>query len=337
MRPPQPPTGAGLDFSRLHDLDYRKSIMQGHAMRSEFYRAQTPITDEVYDAVYSDVIRGSGGCMFSGTQRIGKTHCSYVVFDRLAQDIPGIALEYVVAKDEMGRKYSDFCMHMLEAFGHATEVRRKFTNWERLIIDHVRTACLNSECKIFFMVVDEAQRLRIEQYRHLFNLSNALATAGHRLATILFAQKRSMSHLMMQGFERDQIEISGRFFVRPLVFRGIRTEKELESLLDQYDAHLFYPINAQGWCYTRFYACDRFDEGWRLSHEASAFWTALEGAAGVIGELSEDSVGFGMNWIVRAIHYYLTDELMSGEATYDDEERWKTAIKETANLALMAA
>lgn len=333
MRPPVPPTGAGVDFSRLHDNAYRKSIMLGHAMRSEFYRAETAVTNEVYETVYADVLRGSGGTVFSGPQRFGKTHGSYVVYDRLIQDFPALAMEFVVATDQPGKKYEEFCRILLERFGHATQVKRAFTNWERLVVDHVRTACLKSGERIFYLVVDEAQRWRIEQYRHLFNLSNILAGEGYRLATILFAQSQDINHLIALSRDRDHREIIGRFFVRHFAFRGLLNRQELRDLLDQYDTRLFYPINASEWPYARFYAPERFDEGWRLAGEADAFWAALVGKSGAISELSEGSKGIGMTWIARSIHHYLTDELMGGDP--EAEDRWESAIDEVVNEILI--
>lgn len=333
MRPPLSPSGAGVDYARLADDAYRKSVMLGHAMRSEFYRAHTPVTDQVYETVYADVLRGSGGTVFSGPQRFGKTHCSYVVYDRLMEDFPGLSLEFVVATDQPGKKYEEFCRILLERFGIATQVKRAFTNWERLVVDYVRTACLKSGERIFYLIVDEAQRWKIEQYRHLFNLSNILAQEGYRLATILFAQSQDISHLITMSRDRDHREITGRFFVRHFAFRGILSRAELSELLGQYDDKLFYPCHARDWPYARFYARRRFDEGWRLRSEAESFWAALVAKSGAISELSEGSQGIGMTWIARSIHHYLTDEIMGSEP--DSEERWVTAIDEVVNELLI--
>ncbi len=67
----------------------------------------------------------------------------------------------------------------------------------------------------------------------------------------------------------------GRFMVRDAPFRGIRSDKELVSVLDVYDCRSEWPPKAAS-SYTRYFLPQAFEYGFRMASCGAILWDIFD-------------------------------------------------------------
>lgn len=310
---------AETNFSYLESVEARKSRLWSHPMLNQKYWVKTPEGEGLYDVLYSYALRRKSGLYAVGLNRVGKTDALQKAADRLRVAFPHMPVFIVIGKRLSNQSKEAFCKYLLDEFGYAVSAVPRRSSFERILIHFLMAECVACGGQHFQLLVDEAQLFSVTQYRYLLEIWNALKRPpGYLMCTALIGQVE-LNTLKSLTAELDHTAVVARFFVKCYAFHGIKSVDILRPILRCYDVDLHYPETSP-WTYSRYFAKNRFDRGWRLEEEADLFWRALVKVAKPKNTSSITKNGFRMGWVVDTIHSFLVDAMTR------DDKPWKSDV-----------
>jgi hypothetical protein len=125
----------------------------------------------------------------------------------------------------------------------------------------------------------------------------------------------------------EKMQVIGRFMSCQHEFHGLRNYADMEYCLKLYDEAMEYPKES-GWTYTRYYAPDAFQLGWRLYKDAKCLWE-------VFSEVRERSKlpikeEVPMEYFTRTVEYLLTETVQQAHDFQGfTASQFKNAVLET--------
>lgn len=270
----------------------------------EGYLLETDASDAYFEMVSEWVELLKSGLCVTGGSLMGKTRCVKSVMQRLRQEYPSTGLALLSGELDSGRDSEDrflkVCLEQVgrSSRGYAESVCGRLTH-------HFIAECQNVGGRVMALFIDEAQALRSAQLNFIRNVWNRMSLEGYALLVFLIGNSslKDMAGLAHLSGRQDNI---GRFFVKFSTFDGVRTVESLERILRQYDDSLWFPT--ADWPFSRYFAQESYDEGWRLEHEAGPLLGALKEAQG-LSVLPHTFAGFCMGPIVKSIHAMFKDAL----------------------------
>lgn len=315
------------DFSFLDDVAVRKSRLWAHPMLNQNYWVKTPEGEGLFDVLYSYALRRKSGLYAVGLNRVGKTDALERAADRLRIAFPHMPVFVVIGKRLANQSKEAFCKYLLDEFGYAVLAVPKQSSFERILINFLIAECVTSGGQHFQLLVDEAQLFSVTQYRYLLEIWNALKKPpGYLMCTALIGQVE-LHTLKSLSTELDHTAVVARFFVKCYTFHGVKSLEILQAVLRSYDSDLRYP-ESSSWTYSRYFAKNRFDRGWRLEKEADLFWRALVKVAHPKKSSSIAQNGFRMGWIVDTVHSFLVDAMTRDETPWhSDVATWEKHLQ----------
>lgn len=176
------------------------------------------------------------------------------------------------------------------------------------------------------LFIDEAQKLHEPHYRWLIDIHNELDSHNIVLIVLLVGQEE-LGHQLTAFQAADKTQIVGRFMVQRFTFRGMRSAKDLEICLGNYDRGSEYPPGSK--CsFTRYYFPEAFDSGFRLASYAEILWQAFREVREA--EHLPITTEIPMQYFCRTVEYVLARFGTLESLTRDlSLNQWKQAIKQS--------
>jgi hypothetical protein len=168
----------------------------------------------------------------------------------------------------------DFLSELLAASKHPlVEGRSRREKLQRLVNLYATTA-RNAGNNRIVLIVDEAQRMHSAEYDVLCNLQNALEEHRCKL-TVISVGSHEIAYQHDAFLRGGGLYLAARFFVRDAPFRGIRSEDELQDVLNGYDVNSEWP-ESSGTSYTCYFFPKAFAAGFRISALKHELWEVFE-------------------------------------------------------------
>jgi len=134
--------------------------------------------------------------------------------------------------------------------------------------------CLAEGTKLVIVILDDANRLKPDDYEHLVTLDNLMTARGFYFFAVSIFQ-RDVTGFTDETVLRSEYppHVHGRFLVRKHELTGVRNAEDLAYCLSRYDESTEWPTGS-GVSFSKHFAPHAFENGWRLAHEATRLWEA---------------------------------------------------------------
>lgn len=284
-------------------VEMHKALVGQHPVVTGRYRLSSPPIERAWALVVNMIRYHHPSMALMSDPRWGKTACSEEIEARLARDYPEFFVvwfdaQYYKEKVPSEKRFlGDLliaCEHSLTSSGDPEKRILRIANylWSKVERTQARTIVI---------LVDEAQDMRLSQWRLLKRILNKLERRRVQTHTVCFGQ-RSLLINRNAFYAADGRDVVMRFMATVNLFEGIASVKELASVLRQYDTALIFPEES-GVCFTEFMYPHAFGAGFRLEQVAERLWAAFKAAYGP----RHAPLIIGMHWLIRAINALLMD------------------------------
>lgn len=231
----------------------------------------TPMIDRLKDQITQCLWNGISGAAVYGSYRVGKTRAINHIKEQLinchGQSIPARFVS--VAPRDYGTiagVYKNIC----HSWGFKMKTRITADDMSNLICHHLGELSLSNDTKQVVLIVDELQRLNMNQFEAFAELHDKLSSIGSNLF-VLFTGNDSAMNKVHKKLNNENYElIRGRFFTQEFRFHGIRKFDELKACLGSYDIDQ-YPEN--GSTYTHYFLKNCVNKNWRLDSLSEMIWS----------------------------------------------------------------
>lgn len=298
-------------------LDYNHPILDDTQ-----FMIETPATIDLLNEITRLIWLGGTGASVIGFSCAGKTTALIMIqnkiISRSGKTVPVIR-HYVHRRDQ--KTIKQLLKNILNRLDIDYLDRDAAEDMvERLTIFMVEKAH-NYNSKNILFVVDEAQRLNINQIDLFAELFDILKEAYSILLTVVFVGNREqLSNLLKTITNGDNEHIEGRFFRRVIRFHGIRNHDDVRFCLSQYDK-IRFPAPDGPSC-TEYFLSDDCANGFLLEHLSSPVWSVFK-------KYKKDLQieDWGMKHFTQAIKILLTDYLHNQGATSFSIEMFEHCIE----------
>lgn len=300
------------------------------------YQFPTPSVDYAFTQLVDAITSGLTGIAWVAFPRYGKTSAVEIFKKMLKSTYPEMVVISFIAKSHKSPNEILFYSELLNAAALASPPGRNKDDYLKRLTRSLCTCAASSRSRRVILLIDEAQKLKQDDYAWLIDVSNELRNLHVSLTVALFAQPVLVSQreiFRQTGME----EIIGRFMVTVENFEGTKNANELEKIMYFYDDPVVteYPVGSRCSC-TEFFLPYAYRNGWRLHKHAQIFWNAFQSVANGIGENTE-KMNIGMNWIKIATQNILISQMESDKADLKTEKNfWIDAVKKSGYAESLA-
>ncbi len=291
-----------------------------HPVITGRYRLSSPPIERVWQLFRNMVRYHHPSMALMSDPRWGKTECSAEIEARIAREYPEFFVLWFDAQFYKEKAPSEirFLGDLLVACGHSLSSSGEPEVRALRLINFLWSKVERSQARTLVMLVDEAQHMRITQWRVLKRILNRLERIGVRVHTVCFGQ-RSLATNRNTFYGSDAKDVVMRFMATVHLFEGISSEEELACVLEQYDTKLVFPEES-GVSFTEFMFPHAYGAGFRLKQVAEPLWLAFKKAYGP----RKAPLIIGMHWLIQAINALLMD------FTKEDRPGWQPSAKALA-------
>lgn len=142
-----------------------------------------------------------------------------------------------------------------------------------LFKQHLITLANRVKYNYIVILIDEAQLVLLNEWHWLLGLQNELDLEGYRLS-IISVGSHQISFQPNFFARTGDAHVVTRFLLHHARFHGIRSQNELEYILEGYDCDSEWPDNSNV-SYTRYFLTEAFDDGFRLANLSFLIWNEL--------------------------------------------------------------
>lgn len=231
---------------------------------------ETPAMKKLSDDVHRMLWTGATGGLITGTPRVGKSTAVQKLATRLYTrgriPIPG----YYVS---IPRRDQHTITHVFRQLCYSVDLRvKKHDVADELsdrFVHYVADKAVEKNCEHAVLLVDEMQRLWLEQFDAFAELYDKLELLDIFL-TVIFIGNDPECWLLVEKIEGPEYaHIHGRFFTQGFTFQGLTSKEQVKACLSQYD-ELRFPEN--GPTYTEYFLPKEVKKGWRLKSLSDDIW-----------------------------------------------------------------
>ncbi|GAB3686471.1 ATP-binding protein [Salinisphaera aquimarina] len=246
-----------------------------HPLYRKSYSIQTPAQTELIEEIKRWLYLGATGGFIWGIPRCGKTVAIQALerslTTRAGQPIPVFIYNAKTFHMTTDNKHWHA---LLLGFGHAFASKgRAIDKYQRLIGLLAESATVNERNQVV-VVVDEAQKWRRLEYEFMVDLGNDLALHNINLSVLLFGTTELREQA--QHLTRDLTgHIRGRFFLREIHYRGLRSKADIAAALRQFDSVLVWP-QEEPKSFTEYFLPEAYEQNFRLEDLAGYFWHVFQ-------------------------------------------------------------
>ena len=259
-------------------LSMPERIDHQHCIFTKQYAVYTPPMHEMINLIGDWIDQQLPGGSIFGASRLGKTKCIQfhlieVLKDRFKAAIPLVVWNHKPDShlSEAGFWHQILLASQFEFMDPAKPFRRMEGSY--LCKQRFIAIANNALRNYIVLLIDEAQDLTLKEWKWLVGLQNELDFSGYLLSVIsVGTHQLAYKHEFMAS--TGNAHVAARFMATHDQFHGLRSEYELQYVLNGYDLDSEWP---RGSCqsFLEYFAPQDFLAGRRLSDSAPDFWKAL--------------------------------------------------------------
>lgn len=179
-------------------------------------------------------------------------------------------------------------------------------------IHYLIDGAAQAQCSRVVLIVDEMQRLTMEQFSPFTELYDRLRLLDISLLVAFVGNDQESNKILRMMTRPEYAHLRGRFFVHGHRFSGLRSREEVEQCLTQYD-RLHYPDD--GPTYTEFFVPEAFQAGWRLASLSGLLWRVFRQY-----QKNYQIQDWGMQFFAATVSTLLKDYLSKNPVELCDED-----------------
>ncbi|MEX0606565.1 MAG: ATP-binding protein [Halofilum sp. (in: g-proteobacteria)] len=291
----------------LPDYDFDHPVFHPDRLR-----LRTPAMDRLGEDLHRWLWTGATGGLILGAARAGKTTAVRVLSPEVHwRDQTHVPTYYVSIPLRDQRTVTSVFRHLCWAAELRVSNADRADHLSDRFVHYLLDQATVHACRYAILIVDEMQRLMPQQYGAFAEIHDRLLLLDIRLVVFFVGNDQECSELLETIESPRYAHIRGRFFMHRVLFRGLRSRRDVEACLAEYD-RLRYP--AEGPTYTEYFLPAAYAYGWRLTALASDLWRAFRAHQRAY---SIDS--WGMQYFTATANTLLTDFLPRlGVEEFDD-------------------
>lgn len=293
------------------------------------YTIVTPMMEDVFDIVSSEVDKMENGISLYATSRFGKTRAMDYIEDEMHKQSPSVTVERVIMTTRTRDSDKRFFGHFLSSLSPDDDLLGDGDQLRSKIVRFLLMQCSERQDPRLLFMIDEAQRMTARNFSFLIDLTNQLERLGVSPTVLLVGQPELLDRRdeLLTQKRKDAV---GRFLDSPISLEGVTSVEPMKPILRQYDDNtkVAFPPGTKN-CITAAYVSDLYKKGLRLEHAAEPLWKAFKASASAL----KTKPVVGMRNLTRAIEMGLTELAISGNA--DDALNhlwWKQILLESGYL-----
>ncbi len=274
---------------------------------------ETRTFQQVRDTVQRWIWVGSTGGLITGTARVGKS----TAFKKLATQLVtrgGIAIPtcYMFVRRRDQHTVASIFRRMCLSVGLRATQRDIADDMSERMVHYLSDRAAEANCSQAVLIVDEMQRLSLEQLEACTELYDALTDLGILLTVIFVGNDPGCWNLVRRIQEPENQHIRSRFFSQGCTYPGLTSESEVKYCLSQYDT-LRYPTD--GPSYSGYFLEKAVADGWRFASLSTDLWRVFR-----TYQKDYQIESWGMKYFTVTVNLLLTDFLPRyGVDAVDDE------------------
>lgn len=301
----------------VSSIDYSR-----HPITGAGYGFVTPQLESIYTLLVKRIMEKRTGLAFIAPSRHGKTTAIELVARQLAAEFPDLAIISYVAESTPVPRESSFFGSFL-AFQNLQNPQKGSGS---ILRTRMKNYCLvrgrESISRQIVLLIDEAQRLFIEEWEWLSDILNFLKWKSIYLTVVSFGQQELQDRRDLAA-NISQMNLVARFFSEMHRFTGISSLSDLEVFMEQYDLERF--PSRDGPTFTEFFLPKAWEGKFRLKTQAQDLWMAITSILP-----SANNHDYPLEHLVIAINKFLTNEAENDSIAFiSTTELWKTYIDDS--------
>ncbi len=262
-------------MERKHNNE-RVEFIDDHPILRDAAIIPTRPLEEFVNAILVWLDKLLPGGLVWGNQRVGKTQAIRYIVDNceevLGSPIPTTMLS-MWQPSQSSTTELRFFDEMLQALNYSLIDSKAARIKRRRCIDFMVERAFQTREHRYLLFIDEAEWLDLTQYEYLMDLHNSLKMKDVRLVTVLVGQPELID--IKNNFRSSgKQQLLGRFMTATHRFEGIADKRDFRRIIKMLDSHSEYPPGS-GCSYTRYFAPQAYDAGWRLLDSAELIWDSL--------------------------------------------------------------
>lgn len=260
------------------DKSIFEASLEDHPITTQEYAVYTPPMDSIIETIGNWIDQRVTGGYIYGPSRFGKSrtvkwHVRAELETRFHGKLP---LVVWLRKDTQLMSETEFWNMLLIAakYEFIDPVKPKKKQAARFLFsEHLITLASSSRCNYVVLIIDEAQRLSVNELIWLLGLQNELDDRGVRLTTVQVGS-HELGYVPNYLSRIGYAHVTARFFSQDSAFHGLRDVEELKYVLRGYDVDSEWPKKSK-MSFLQFFAPAAFADGCRLENHASGLWNAF--------------------------------------------------------------
>lgn len=300
----------------------RHAFLQAHPLHAVIIEIKTPPIREALLLIHEAIKFRRPGLAFLADCRHGKTTMLTMVSRAMGAMFSHVPYRIITAARHDKATEKATWTDVLDGFDiqcGGTAVQRKKAAYAGIL-----SACLAANGDTFVLYIDEGQNWSELEFNFLRDFTNELRQYSQKtLITITVGDPKLKK--VSDSLKVSDKGLWSRFLRTVRVFSGIKTQEELQKVLNEYDSAISceYP-KGSGVAYSEFFLPHAYAAGWRLAHEASPLWNALMAVAETH---HAKQIDVGMQWIAESVLTVLTVGMTHDHPGYrPDPFLWESAV-----------
>ncbi len=278
--------------------------MKNNIFNSSDFFIETPMSIELEEKVKNWVWNGFLGGYILGNSRIGKTksiRCiSEKISNRYGELIP-IHRVTIPRRDvaTVASIFKNICYSLKMSLKNRVTANEMSND----LVHYFAELALQNKSKQVVIIVDEMQRLKVNQIEAFNELHDCLADLGLNLSIFFVGNTKTSIPLLKQIKTSNNDHIWGRFFKHEFYFHGLRSQIQLAQVLSEYDK-----------TQTKKYLPKEYAKGWRIRSLSHLIWEVY--SDNFKSKLTVQS--WGMQYFTAMMRILLVDYLPVHGITNDE-------------------
>lgn len=261
----------------------------------------TPAQKQLHESVTRWIWTGQTGALVYGKSRVGKTTAVLSIINHIAKrDGKKVVANYcAIHKRDVATIRYVFKQLCLSADRKVLKGDTGDDMRDRFLV-YLLDQCTGYQCDTVLLVVDEMQRLTIDQLDVFAELDDILHDHFNIHPFTLFVGNNPECWRLVNAISQPGHDhIYGRFFTQGEELMGLTSQAEVKDCLKQYD-HLCYPLD--GPTYTQYFLPPRSPRSWKLASLSPMIWS-------VYSEYKKQYKirSWGLQYFASAIRVLLSD------------------------------
>jgi len=276
-------------------------------------RFETPAMKQLSEELHRWLWTGATGGLIYGTSRVGKSIAVQMLATQLyTRGKVKIPVYYFSLHGRDQRTITSVFRNLCYDANLRVTNRDPADHLSDRFVHYIADKAVEANCRNAILIVDEMQRLRLNQFDPFAELYDKLLLLDISLTVIFVGNDPECWTLVEQIENPKYAHIRGRFFTQGIQFLGLTSEKQVKSCLSKYDK-LRYPEN--GPTYVEYFLPEATRKGWCLASLSGEFWRVFREY-----QRNYHIESWGMKFFTSATNTLLSDYLVRyGIDNFDDD------------------